>query len=50
MSVAHSVVLDQQLQIFHRYELGGFKNRWLDFGVWEEILRRWKVVSAIVRR
>lgn len=42
------VVLDQQLQIFHRRELGSLKNRWLCFGKWEESLDRWKVVSGIV--
>ena len=38
--VAHTIVLDQQLQIFHRSELGDLENCWLGFGVWEEILRR----------
>ena len=40
MSVAHRVVLNQQLQILHGCELGGLENHWLGFGVWEEILRR----------
>ena len=40
MGVAHRVVLDQQLQILHRCEMGGLENPWLGFGVWEEIVRR----------
>lgn len=47
---AHSVVLDQQLQIFHRCKLGGLEDGRLAFGVWEEGLCRWKMVSAIVGR
>lgn len=50
MGLAHGVVLDQQLQIFYRIELGGLEYHWLGFGVWEESLRRWKMVSAIVGR
>lgn len=50
LGVAHGIVLDQQLQIFYWGELRGLEYRWLDFRVWEETLRRWKVVSAIVGR
>ena len=41
MGVAHSVVLNEQLQIFHRCELGRLENRRLDLGIGEEILGRW---------
>lgn len=45
---AHRVVLDQQLQIFHRCELGGLENGRLCLRVLKEIFRRWSLVSVIV--
>lgn len=46
----HSVVLDQQLQVFRRCELGDLENAGLSLGVREESVYRWEMVSAMVGR
>lgn len=34
----HSVILHEQLQVFHGGELGGFEERWLRSRVWDKVL------------